>query len=736
MIINVGKEDFTVKYTESPMELNRAIEDAVPQFLTYDVESTGLHIKKDRPTIGAVCIPSTNTVYIFPTTKAILSQLPKWSKMVKRIYAHNTTFDMHMTANIVGDGTVLQVENWGDTMGLCRLVFEAISTRDGGDKLGLKPVGKKYIDKDCDVYEKELKEWMKKAQNEQWKILAVMIRGIMKETGWTKDRIVKMIEKDAEPIPDQLIPVIEGWRQDYPMPTYADVPEEILLPYLAVDVILCSFLVKKSLPVIKHRDQVKTMEREFRLLRTVFKMERPGIKVDRPYLQESYEKLTAYTDELYAKLHEIMGDDTIKVTQSNKIRDYYRELLEDETLQSVNKQFLKRLAGQGDKAAGIISRLRRLEKWRSTYVRKILKDSEYDGRFYTSMNQFNPVSGRFSGDAQQFPKDPILTAEGYEWERANPGQKVPKEYILYHPRHAFQGTIYYLDYSQVELRMQGHYTLPFGGDTNLCRAYMPYKCVHYRTGETYDFKDVLQRKRWSELRHGSPQDLHWEKALEKGYSAWVNPDTNEPWVPTDVHSSTTIKALEMMGIDPKSLSEEKFKWWRGKGKQFNFMRNYGGGDKMAAETLEIKLEEASAMNKGYTSAFPIVVVYQNQVTQAMYAKGYVQNIRGRRYYVTNSNRFYKCGNYLIQGSCADLLKEKMIEIDDFLTSNNLEDAIQMILCVHDELQFAELKPGYEWAIAKIKEIMEDCPDVMVPIVAEVEKTETTWDQKKAYHVAA
>jgi DNA polymerase-1 len=142
------------------------------------------------------------------------------------------------------------------------------------------------------------------------------------------------------------------------------------------------------------------------------------------------------------------------------------------------------------------------------------------------------------------------------------------------------------------------------------------------------------------------------------------------------------------------------------------------------------------MNKGYTQAFPIVVTYQNQVIQGMYAKGYVVNIRGRRYYVNNSNRYYKCGNYLIQGSCADLLKEKMIEIDDFLNDNNLNDKIQMILCVHDELQFEELVAGYEWAIAKIKEIMEDCPDVMVPIVAEVEKTTTTWDQKKAYHLEA
>ncbi len=69
----------------------------------------------------------------------------------------------------------------------------------------------------------------------------------------------------------------------------------------------------------------------------------------------------------------------------------------------------------------------------------------------------------------------------------------------------------------------------------------------------------------------------------------------------------------------------------------------------------------------------------------------------------------------------------MIEIDEFLTANNCKT--RMILCVHDELQFEEYE-GEEWVIAKIKEIMEDVPDCYVPIVAEVEKTNTNWSEKK------
>lgn len=155
--------------------------------------------------------------------------------------------------------------------------------------------------------------------------------------------------------------------------------------------------------------------------------------------------------------------------------------------------------------------------------------------------------------------------------------------------------------------------------------------------------------------------------------------------------------------------------------------NYGGGDKTASESLDISLESAKALNQGYTDAFPVVIVYQENVTKALKKKGYAVNLYGRRYYITNYRKFYKCGNYLIQGSCAEILKMKMIEIDEFLTANNCKT--RMILCVHDELQFEEYE-GEEWVIAKIKEIMEDVPDCYVPIVAEIEKTATNWSEKK------
>lgn len=729
MILTIAKQDFRVEYVEDPLVIGNALRRSDAKFFTYDTETTGLHIKADRPFLGGVCFGQ--EVYIFPTTPQFIHALAFWAGAVDYVWGHNVTFDMHMSANAVGDDLwpVQAVKNWGDTMGLCRLIFEAISARDGGDKLGLKEVGKKYIDRDADRFEKAVKAWLKAREASNNKMLTAMLRG----EGWTRKQFDAALE-NGDSIPEAIVQAYQEWRRNYPKPTYQDVPLDLMVPYLAVDVILTKLVVDKALPVVEFRQQTATMHREHRVLPVVYKMERAGINVNRTYLQDCNVKLEQYIERLYEQLHKEAGAE-FTVGQHKVIRQMYTDILGEDPGKT-DKKFLKKMADKGDKVAGIISRLRRLEKWKETYIERILAVSAHDGRFYTQLSQFNPVSGRFSGDAQQFPKDPIYTEEGYAFEKAHPNQSVPDEFVLYHPRKAFEGRMYYLDYSQVELRVQAHYTLFFGGDVNMCRAYMPYRCTHYKTGEVYDYKTVEGRFRWEELRDDAPKGLHWEEALEKGWSAWVNPDTGNPWIPTDVHMATTLKALVAMGFDPAQMDKELVKWWRKKGKTFNFMRNYGGGDAKAAETLDITLDQAKALNKGFSDAFPLVVVYQEKVIGQARQRGFVQNMRGRRYYLSNWNKHYKLANYLIQGTCADILKDKMIEIDEFLEANGIAwEDFRAVLCVHDEDQFEDVTGTHAWVIPHIKRIMEDTPDILVPIVAEVEWTETNWAEKKKLSVA-
>lgn len=733
MIITIRDENFVVEYVEDLTPFTEQIKTTRFDFVTFDTETTGLHIREDRPFLAGIC--ADHIVYIFPATKENMRQVAWWAFRSKTIYGHNIGYDMHMLANAVEDDRfpVDRIKNWGDTMCFARLIVEAKSTRHGGDRIGLKHIGKKYIDKDAGRYEDAVKDWLEAKRRADKRILTALCKPFKhpEKGSWTADKIEKALKHDQD-IPQEVMDLYAQWRQEYPKPTYADVPTEIMIPYLAVDVILTRFLVLLSRPVLKSRAQIEVVQREFRILPVIYKMERRGIRVDREYLEQAKVRMADYIDKMYAELHELTGL-KFSVGQHQVIKEMYTDMLGEEP-ESTDKKFLKKLEKQGGvtgRTALLISRIRRFEKWLATYVVRILKISEYDGRYYTQLNPYSPVSGRFSGDSQQFPKDPIYTEEGYTFEKEHPNEPVPEQYVLYHPRKPFIGYIYYLDYSQIELRIQGHYTTYFGGDLNLCRAYMPFRCMHYKTGEIYDYTTVEGRTRWGELKDDAPTDLHWEKALKKGHSVWLIPETAEPWIPTDVHMATTLKALVSMGYDPDTMDPTLVQWWRKKGKTFNFMRNYGGGNKKAAETLEIELKQATALNQGYTDAFPLVVTYQNEVIRQVRKQGYVTNMYGRRYYLSDWNKSYTCANYLIQGSSADMLKIKMYEIDQFLQKNSLEDKLGMVLCIHDELQFEQYtEENLNWAIQKIKIIMETASEIVVPIVAEVEQTRSDWASKE------
>lgn len=707
MEITMGDRSYKVSHTDCLKDVWTHIESDKPKWCMFDYETTGLHIKKDVPTIGA--FGWTGKVFVFPTTKENLEEVVKLSNFVGMVFNHNINYDIHMAANIVEDDLhAFRFKRYGDTMGLCRAVFESLSVREGGDSLKLKVIGKKYIDPQADRYEKAVKLWISQKRTMDRKVLSAMLRPL----GWGLKRLEEAMNKGSETIPDEVMGIFHEWRTAYPEPTYADVPLEIITPYVASDIMLVDILVQMAMPVVEFRKQWHIVNKEFDLLPIVWEMERQGIEVDREYLLDANERMEDLIANLQTQMYEIAQRE-FSVGQHNVIKEIYEER-NGVRPGSTDKQFLKKQEAEGDELAPIIRRLRRLEKWKETYIERILQVSEYDGKFYTSMNQFNPVSGRFSGDAQQFPKDAIYDDEGNE---------------IYNPRRAFKMRGYYLDFSQVELRVQAHYTLYYGGDINLCRAYMPFKCVHYETGEIYDYTTEEGRARWNEMKPGAPvKEKHWEDLLKEGWSVWILPETGETWTPTDVHSSTTERALRAMGYNLHEMDEKTFKWWRGIGKTFNFMRNYGGGNKKAAEILDIPIEQAEALNRGYTDAFPVVVQYQKGTEASMRKYGYVANMYGRRYYVNNPNRFYTVANYLIQGTCADDLKEKMIKIHKFIKENNLK--MRMVLCVHDEIQFSVPDPSEDWAIWEIKKIMEHTPKIQVPIVADVEFTDTYWSEKR------
>ena len=710
IVMVVGGESYTVYYTENPQEIVDQCRRDNPAYVTYDTETSGLHLKKDKAFVAAICWDGVS--YVFPTTAEMLIVLEAISHFVERIYAHNTLFDMNMTANIIGDDVISNIKNWGDSMGVCRFTYEALSPRDGGDKLKLKLLMDKYVDPNSSRFEKNLKEWMRQKIALDRKLLIAMLKPL----GWGVTRFEDAMNHGKEPIPQEVMDTFHEWRTAYPEPTYMDVPKELMLPYVAVDAIGCNILVRKGLPVVAKKQQMEILNEEFDLMPEMFDMSRIGIKVDRPYLEESRERLTEYMEYLERKKFQYSNGKTFRVGQHKQIKDHYEEV-NGVRPKSSDKQFMNQQKTKGDKLASVISKLRTLEKWRSTYIDRILEGSEYDGRFYATLDQFNPITGRFSGNLQQQPKHP-LKYEKLDDEGDDPFEDREE---LFHSRKGFLADveedfdIFLMDFSQVELRFQAHYTLPFGGDINLCRAYMPFKCIHRWTDDEFDYMTEEGRARWN------------DKLPTTGESVWIVPETGQPWKKTDVHSASTQKALGLMGIDYKTLTEKEFEKWRGTGKGVNFAKNYGVGIKGASEQFAIELHVAKALCNGYDEAFPMVITYQNAIVKALKLRGFVTGAYGRRYYLKDERKFYKAANYVVQGSCAHDLKKKMKKIADLLRDKKSA----MLTCIHDEIIY-RIHRSERYLIPILQKIMEHTPIIKVPIVSDIDWTSTNWADKHKY----
>lgn len=172
-----------------------------------------------------------------------------------------------------------------------------------------------------------------------------------------------------------------------------------------------------------------------------------------------------------------------------------------------------------------------------------------------------------------------------------------------------------------------------------------------------------------------------EPSLVKGYSTEPN---------IDMHSI----AAEYMGISRKVA------------KNLNLGILYGMWAKALAGHLNISLDEAYKIHKLWHSTFPEVSKFTDKAAKRAEQRGYVKTILGRRARFPDPRWSYRAANRIVQGGSADILKYKMIELDDWLTSEGLHDVCQMLLNIHDAILF-QIHKNHLHLIKDIERIMCD-----------------------------
>ena len=653
-------------------------------WLAFDTETTGLHLKKDDPFLLTFSFGNDSYAmdldnFEVPEVQELFDSF----NVFEFVMGHNIKFDLHMMANC---GITYKHDNLTDTMIMSRLALDTDATMS----LALKQLSKKYLFAEAGEDEKIIKTALTALKRAQ----TAKLKELLKEHGLTKtefDRTINDTVFEPSDLGDFAGHYTEFIKTN-PEPNYEDVYKthpDAMISYAMNDTELTLELAKKMYPVLLVREQQGVFNTENKLIKPLLRMERVGLRIDRDYLETSRVAMREYIIEKRKLLEELAGEE-LSVGQHKRIKDLFDEKF-DVKMASTDDRHLKTVEDDSAKLfAETIRELRTLEKWYTAYIMRLLDMSEYNGRAYTQINQATAVTGRVSSDFQQFPRHAIYKKNGEK---------------LFHPRQMVitsgegYDKIYYLDYSQIELRVQANYTYDIsGGDLNMCRAYMPHACKN-AAGEDFDPKEH--------------RDLIF---AEK----WFKNENNEVWEPVDLHTATAQQAFPH--LDPKS---PEFKDYRHLGKSTNFAKNYGATTKALMEQFGFDKKTAEALNQGYYDAFPKILDYQNLVQKMFIRKGFVKNRYNRRYYLENKRFVYKLYNYIIQGTCADMLKEKILEVDKLLLG--YKSRFQMN--IHDEMSF-EIADGEEFLVPLLKQIMEQVDWMTVPVVADVEVTTTNWAEKE------
>lgn len=596
--------------------------------------------------------------------------------------AQNIKFDINMLMNI---GYAWKTENQCDLMSISRLALESKTEREGGMPLALKPLasrilGSQYAEAGRKVDEALSIIWRNKLKDlerqlKPYGVSRAKINEVLKDVSGTLDEFSDEVQR-----------IWNTWNLTSRV-SYKDVPKEIMHKYGAVDVILVLELAKVLLPIVKDKNQIAVLKREQKLIMPLVRMERTGYEVDKKYLIKCKQALIFEINSIKDLNYKICGENIspnqhVAIKEMLKRKFGYELASTDKNQMSIIIATDKSMPKEVAEYLQNVIYLRTLEKWMSTYVNSMLHklNATKDTKVYTQYNPNGAVSGRFTSNFQQFPKNPIVSKLG--------------DFELFHPRKMFvvdpeYPELAYIDYSQVELRLQAEYTYYATGgigDVNMLRAYMPFQC-YIVDGKYYQ-----------------------------------NEDKSE-WKGIDLHTQSTQIAFPDVPV-----GSPEFKKLRSVGKRVNFALIYGASLKKVQETLaDVDPEIVAKLYRGFHARFRHVKTYNNWVSSAWVRNnGYASNLLGRRYYIEEAKDVYKLNNYLIQGSAADIIKLVIIRVDDFLRTNGYKTRLQG--CIHDELCIC-VAEGEHDVIYKIKHIMENTVKTYVPLVAEVSISTTNWAEK-------
>lgn len=186
----------------------------------------------------------------------------------------------------------------------------------------------------------------------------------------------------------------------------------------------------------------------------------------------------------------------------------------------------------------------------------------------------------------------------------------------------------------------------------------------------------------------------------------------------DLHTFTAQRAY---GVEAPTKQQRQV------AKSSNFAIIYGAGPSKFAETAGLSLAEANLFLAAYDRSFPRVRAFITELhtvgRQHAVSEGqpYVLTWGGRRL-PCEPDKLYVLTNYLVQGSAADVLKRRMVAVDQAGLGAYLR------LPVHDELMLEVPSEDVADASHVLREAMQDLTSFRAPLSVGVEVVDN-WGEK-------
>ena len=415
-------------------------------------------------------------------------------------------------------------------------------------------------------------------------------------------------------------------------------------------------------------EQVWNLER--RLTPVLIDMEEHGVRVDEERAHNSLGKIDTEVSANQRRLNDLIGG-SLNVNSSPQMRkafgvkkveaptpkgyvwttdrDFHLPFT-DSGEASIGKDSLISMSTMGDDRAKLVLTIRKLVKAKS-FLKDHIIGHAVNGRVFPNYNQTRGDNELGTGTGRFSIDDPAL-------------QQIPMRdlEIAEIARSCFipeDGCDWICgDWKQMEFRVFAHYTK----DENIIKAYNDDPNTDYHQ-VVADLTGLPRTARFTGDANAKQINLGLVFGMGKGKMAWE------------------------MGMEYTIRYGKDGQEW------------YNAGPK-AIELFD-----------KYHAAIPGVQKLLDQAGSIAKSRGYVETIMKRHIRFPGGKATHKAGGLVFQGSSADAMKQKMVELHPICK----KEGVNMLLSVHDELNFSAEKGESARQSVAIKEVLECFDGVKCPI---------------------